>query len=109
MSTTTGAKKKSGGGGGGGGAGGSAAAGDEEEESESSSSSSSSGTLTPDLSENLEVIKVTSAAVTFFPHSIIDLTTVSSFSYRLFSRSSGISGRMRSGAKKGNTMETWPQ
>jgi len=57
MSTNTGAKKKSGGRGGGrgNGAGGSAAAGDEEEESESSSSSSSSGTLTPDLSENLEV------------------------------------------------------
>ena len=62
MSTNMGAKKKSGGrrGGRGNGAGGSAAAGDEEEEeSESSSSSSSSGTLTPDLSENLEVIHAT--------------------------------------------------
>ena len=65
MSSTTGAKKKSGGGGGG-----SVAAGDEEEESESSSSSSSSGTLTPDLSENLEVhvTKMSIAAVPFSPH-----------------------------------------
>ena len=57
MSTAAGAKKGSGnsgsgGGGGGGAAGSSATAGDEEEESESSSSS---GTLTPDLSDNLEV------------------------------------------------------
>jgi len=57
MSTAAGAKKGSGnsgsGGGGGGAAGSSATAGDEEEESESSSSS---GTLTPDLSDNLEVV-----------------------------------------------------
>jgi len=55
MSTTSGAKKRSGGGGGGTGGAGAAADEEEDSESESSSSSSSSGTLTPDLSENLEV------------------------------------------------------